>query len=237
VPDKNLPMPAFDKWNVHVVGGDTLVENMFKHKGCNISRSEFGSNVVVFTGGADVTPLLYGEKMHISTRCNLRRDIEEVSIFKHLHPGVPKLGICRGGQLLNVMCGGTMWQDVDGHTTSHPALSRITGEITTVTSTHHQMMRAHPYKGYEFLVAQQSTWKAGPNYTWRPETPQKGTDDWDDVEGVYYKEWNAMCFQPHPEYANAPSTAELFFECIYELIDWSHFWAQQTLAGKKEKAA
>lgn len=233
--DKKYAMPAYKDWKVHVVGEDNLVQRMFTEKGCSLAGKWWDANVVVYTGGADVAPLLYGEKLHATTRVNLRRDIEEVAIFKRLAPGVPKLGICRGGQLLNVLCGGTMYQDVDMHAgRQHPALSHISGEIIHVSSTHHQMMRPHPYKGFEFLSAQESTRKDTATSSFTYDKPQKETDSFDDCEGVYYAEWNAMCFQPHPEYGMAMATRELFFESIYELVSWEHY---HSLLNLKEKAA
>lgn len=238
---QRIPRPDYSKLKAYVVGGDQLVINMFRNKGFTISAGEIGAHVVIFTGGADISPLLYGQKLHKTTRPNLTRDLHEITIFKRLRPGILKVGICRGAQFLNVMCGGTLWQDVDSHTgQQHPVYNRMTGEIVPfVTSTHHQMMRPNYYKGYEFLVAQEARHKADDKFRWEPERYQKGTDDWEDVEGVYYRDDNAFCFQPHPEYSAGKATEKLFWECLEELADWTDYYEVLALneATKKEQAA
>jgi len=66
---------------------------------------------VVFTGGADVSPFMYGEKK-LSVTCNDEHRDEQEKLFFERYTKVPKVGICRGGQFLNVMNGGKMWQHV-----------------------------------------------------------------------------------------------------------------------------
>lgn len=68
----------------------------------------------LFTGGHDVDPALYGAVK--SEKCgpaNHDRDLLEQKIFAHaLHKDKPVFGICRGIQLINVLCGGTLYQDI-----------------------------------------------------------------------------------------------------------------------------
>lgn len=235
---RRLPQPAYDKWNVLVVGGDNLVSQMFHRKGCKIVNRAFDANVVCLTGGADISPLLYGERLHKQTGpLNLTRDLNEVRLIRSLPPGMPKLGICRGGQLLNVLSGGGMYQHVDGHVgVMHRALHRTTGEIVFVSSTHHQMMKGNLYTGYEFLVAQQSSEYHGDNYCWKPEKTEQTKDDWNDVEGVYYRHTNSLCFQPHPEYSAAKETARIFWDSIEDLVDWAYFYDKLARTKKGDAA-
>jgi putative glutamine amidotransferase len=56
----------------------------------------------------------YLEKTH-----SLKDDIE-IQLLRHaLHRHLPMLGICRGSQLLNVVCGGTLYGDVQKEKRSH----------------------------------------------------------------------------------------------------------------------
>jgi gamma-glutamyl-gamma-aminobutyrate hydrolase PuuD len=117
---------------------------------------------------------------------------------------IPMIGICRGGQFLNVMCGGKMWQDVDKHAIrgTHLAIDLASGEEVEVTSTHHQMMKPSD----EGILLLQATFIA------EVRSPMlmahmRG------VEAVLYPHYNTLCFQPHPEYGECP-TRELFFEYI-----------------------
>lgn len=69
---------------------------------------------LVLTGGADVSPRTYGEEP-VDERWagDPVRDRDELDLLEaFLAAGKPVLGICRGHQLLNVACGGTLWQDL-----------------------------------------------------------------------------------------------------------------------------
>jgi len=67
----------------------------------------------ILTGGADINPLLYGEKNLYATKINDDRDNSDVILTKALiKSDKPLLAICRGMQLLNTICGGTLYQDL-----------------------------------------------------------------------------------------------------------------------------
>ena len=116
----------------------------------------------LFTGGADIHPARFGER--ISPACGEicpPRDEVELTAFRYIYSsGKPILGICRGCQLLNVALGGTLVQDIQsaiGSAVSHrrerdgdPApthrisisentpLASIFGRSALVNSFHHQ---------------------------------------------------------------------------------------------------
>ncbi len=73
---------------------------------------------VVFTGGGDIAPHLYGEEPHPETKdIDEERDEFEIKILeKAKEKNIPILGICRGAQLINVASGGTLYQDLPNHT-------------------------------------------------------------------------------------------------------------------------
>ena len=66
--------------------------------------------------GEDVEPLRYKakkENLEYVEKTHPLKDEIEFWLVKHaLEKGVPLLGICRGSQLLNVACGGTLFGDV-----------------------------------------------------------------------------------------------------------------------------
>jgi putative glutamine amidotransferase len=70
---------------------------------------------IIFTGGEDVSPILYGENpLKQVTYISTDRDTHEIAMFKKAYEkNVPILGICRGIQLMNVALGGTLYQDID----------------------------------------------------------------------------------------------------------------------------
>jgi putative glutamine amidotransferase len=75
---------------------------------------------VVIAGGGDIDPAIYGMARHPKTDVNAPdRDAWEIAVAEAaIKMNVPLLGICRGMQVLNVACGGTLLQhipDLVGH--------------------------------------------------------------------------------------------------------------------------
>lgn len=54
------------------------------------------ANIVLFTGGEDVDPSLYGCECHRTTSSNIARDLKEKDIFEQVRSDQLCLGICRG---------------------------------------------------------------------------------------------------------------------------------------------
>ena len=69
---------------------------------------------IVFTGGADLVPALYGqETLPVCGSTEPIRDALEMYLMKRcLKDGKPLLAICRGFEVLNVALGGTLYQVV-----------------------------------------------------------------------------------------------------------------------------
>jgi gamma-glutamyl-gamma-aminobutyrate hydrolase PuuD len=116
---------------------------------------------IVFSGGADLDPSLYGAEVHPETDPpQARRDAGELALLKAaLDRDLPTLAICRGVQLLNVARGGDLVQhlpetvgtddhkQVPGEFAVHPVevlpesrLAGIVGDRSEVTSHHHQAL-------------------------------------------------------------------------------------------------
>lgn len=68
----------------------------------------------LFTGGPDVAPTFYGQETEpfCETICDRRDSLEIKLMQKALALDKPVFGICRGCQLLNVVLGGTLYQDI-----------------------------------------------------------------------------------------------------------------------------
>lgn len=70
-------------------------------------------NGLVFSGGQDISPVLYGETPISELETDLVRDKWELELFKlGYQEKLPLLGICRGMQLFNIALGGTLYQDI-----------------------------------------------------------------------------------------------------------------------------
>lgn len=104
-------------------------------------RDDRDPDFLVFTGGADVNPCLYGEP-NTSSYTNDNRDRLDLDTFAYAQKErLPCVGICRGSQFLNVVCGGRMIQDIPNHGIGYIRTHSITtygGGKFEVNSTHHQ---------------------------------------------------------------------------------------------------
>lgn len=70
---------------------------------------------IVFTGGVDINPLIYGETPQEGLgRIDPDRDKFELALAKVIlfNTDIPVVGICRGMQILNVAAGGSLYQDL-----------------------------------------------------------------------------------------------------------------------------
>jgi len=114
---------------------------------------------IVFTGGSDLDPSLYGAPAHPETNGVVRErdDFELALMGAALERDLPILAICRGSQVLNVALGGELIQHLPDHV-GHDAhketagsfsehdveiepgtrLSELVGERACVKSHHHQ---------------------------------------------------------------------------------------------------
>lgn len=197
---------------------------MVKAGGFQATKDANEADLIVFTGGSDVSPTLYGEKVLPVSFVNLQRDLEEKDVFER-YKSIPKVGICRGGQFLNVMSGGKMFQDVNNHTRSHFMVNLlktngIEDDKLLVTSTHHQMMRAGP-KGHVLAIALGDDEKSN-RLSSRYLSAEVSEYPEYDTEVVWYPETNSLCFQPHPEYSQGVQNLKPMSDYFLKLID--HFF-------------
>lgn len=201
----------------HIVFGNYEYHHLFKELGYELvdyilSEQLEPVDLVVFTGGEDVTPGLYGAQAHPTTHNSVERDIFEKSVFDTcIRHNIPMVGICRGGQFLNVMSGGAMYQHVQGHTRSHSITDATTGEVVYVSSTHHQMMKPSS-KG--ILVA--SSTIGGEREWFEGDVFMRDVSN-QDIEVVYYEDTKCLCFQPHPEFTGPEYEGmKMYFKSLLE---------------------
>ncbi len=133
----------------------------------DINGSDYAElfDALVLPGGPDMDPTFFGEEptWKIGTT-NYLRDVFETEIFRAFREsGKPIFGICRGCQLINVLMGGTVYQDLPSqnpdayirHSQAAPGaypthhitvekdsvIAHALGETAYVNSRHHQAIR------------------------------------------------------------------------------------------------
>lgn len=84
-----------NKKTICLVGGYRYVNYANWLHNVKLTDNPKRADVLLFAGGEDVDPKLYGQKEGKFTYCNYQRDNYEVAIFKE-NPDKFKLGICRG---------------------------------------------------------------------------------------------------------------------------------------------
>lgn len=186
------------KRKVLIINSNYQYDNLFLSFGMLLTEQLSEADLVCFTGGEDVSPTLYGARSHPRTGAFYPRDEYEMDVFNHCKAaGIPMCGICRGGQFLNCMNGGIMYQHVTRHTLDHYIIDATTNEVVLATSTHHQMMKP----GLNAVLVASSTMR-GSREWYEGESYHEDVSDLD-IEVLYYPETNCLCFQPHPEFGSA----------------------------------
>lgn len=198
---------------VFIVGGDYLVKDMFRSKGHEV-QTLLGKDteLLVFTGGADVSPFLYGERPLGCTSFDINRDTQDIYFWKNVPTNLPKIGICRGAQFGNVMSGGKLWQDVNNHAGNTHIVRDLfsknkQGQYKTywVSSTHHQQAIL---SDQAFLLAAANLSDRRTGYRFY----EKNSSDWKDVEAFYYPNTNFLGVQFHPEFSKPAECSTYFWE-------------------------
>lgn len=161
------------------------------------------ADLVMFTGGEDINPALYGQNIGTHTHYNQNRDDAEVSAYKEaVELGKKMIGICRGGQLLTALNGGKLIQHVNGHGISHKMTLcwRGKNEVIEITSSHHQMFYPYDMEPGSFRIFGWSTEKNSTIYLDGDNNPVKLPKNFREPEIVLYTDTHSLCIQGHPEW-------------------------------------
>ena len=92
------------------------------HSAEEASEALAGVDALILSGGEDVAPARYGEAvLNPTVEVNAPRDTSDFLLAAEaLQREMPILGICRGSQLLNVLLGGSLYQDLPSQIGSLP---------------------------------------------------------------------------------------------------------------------
>lgn len=185
-------------------------------------------DLLVFTGGTDVSTSLYHQERHPYTHIpDTKRDQQEQDFYRFCRLNrIPMVGICRGSQFLTVMNDGSLYQDVSGHGTPHE-IETSDGRVMVATSSHHQMMNVWSAWGEIVGRAEILAWssvKRSDSYEVSSEIDGMGGIIYLDPppvepEVVLFPRTRCLCHQPHPEWMQTDAPyRRYFFETLNDLM-------------------
>jgi gamma-glutamyl-gamma-aminobutyrate hydrolase PuuD len=195
--NKNFQMKNKNKnknRKIYVVGPSVDYANWCQ--GTLVNKME-QADLVMFTGGEDVSPELYNQPEHHTTFANPHRDRYEVVAYKRaVELNKPKIGICRGHQFLCAMAGGILIQHQSNPRSFHP-IKTVDGETLIITSLHHQAAYPWVLPADEFKIL---AWANGESeYHFGGNNEELAPVDGKEVEIIHFPKIRAYGIQGHPE--------------------------------------
>lgn len=177
---------------IYVVGSSTGYANWMEG---SLVKTMEEANLVVFTGGEDICPLIYDETdINPHTYYNLNRDDVEVKAYnKALSLNKKMIGICRGHQLLSALNGAKLIQDQPNP--GPHIMKTYQGISFTINSLHHQAVfpfNLHPSE-YFILGYTEDMLEYHHNGKRQEMNPVV------EVEMIYFPKTQCLGIQCHPE--------------------------------------
>ena len=199
---------------IYVVGGaNHYAQRIENHE---LTDDLSTADIVMFTGGEDVDPSLYGCKKHRTTYSNIARDLYEKEIFEKIRPDQLVVSICRGSQFTCIMNGGLLVQNCTNHAIGYT--HRITNgdKIFDITSTHHQMQYPYNLPREDYTVLYTCYGHRSDCYD-GDKINIKTIFDYGEPEIVLYHKKNmpkCLAIQGHPEMMSQDSPANIEINAI-----------------------
>jgi putative glutamine amidotransferase len=120
---------SYSNFSLFTIEGSIHIDSLFIENRCTRDFIELFSvtDGILFLGGPDIPPVLYGENTFLTTEIMPLERLWELSLMFHLtggsqnrewipllekRPGYVVLGICLGMQMMSVAGGGSMVQDI-----------------------------------------------------------------------------------------------------------------------------
>lgn len=190
------------------------------------------ADLVIFTGGEDITPSMYQRKQNSRyvIYTNPQRDIYELSAFKTaVKKGIPIFGICRGAQLCSVASGNNLIQHINNHSGKHfvklnnPILiDNSETDLILLPASHHQLMLPTrndvEILGTAYKVDDPSS-KIATLACTESEDNIINNQEISEVEIAWFKNTNSLGIQPHPEWeTNANYASEIVKQLMLKTI-------------------
>lgn len=208
----DFPSLWLDIFIVGDSGEEAMFAPMFARANCSKAKNIEDADLVVFTGGPDVDPQLYGETQHPTTHVYQQRDTDDIDAYLIcIEKGIPMFGVCRGAQFLSVMNGGKLFQHVDNHTGDHPMWDTVAAvSIAKVSSVHHQMCIENDRMTVLGTSGRSTVhWK---------NAEENVTGNFPCVEAFFYRDTCCLGVQGHPEYRGYTMFAKWCLDRINDYI-------------------
>ena len=213
-------LPNFDRRKVFVLPGAFYSQIVGLMAACNMEKADTiaEADIVVFAGGADVNPALYGQRPLRETSWHAERDDAEVAAWVEATERNKILfGICRGAQFIHVMNGGQLWQHVEGHGGSNHVIVDIeSGDTVVANSIHHQMLM--PNEELEIIaVCKQQISK-----TFLADSLDSSGEELE-IEAGSYADDRSFFVQGHPEVGSDTYRSWCMNRLLDHVLDWEEF--------------
>lgn len=153
------------------------------------------SDLVIFPGGADINPAIYGEPEHPRTYCYPETDKRHVEAMQEaVKLKKFMVGICRGAQLMCAMQPKGKLIQHQSNPGSHK-IKTYDGKVLKINSLHHQAQYPFdmPKKSYKILAWTEKLLSFHQDGNQREMNPPV------EVEVVYYPRVKGLAIQGHPE--------------------------------------
>lgn len=204
---------------IYVVGGATHYTSFIRD--VELVNNIEEAQIVMFTGGEDVDPSLYGCEKHPRTHSNIERDLYEKEMFEKVKENQLCVGCCRGSQLLCILNGGLLVQDCTNHAIydTHPIANN--NYVYEITSTHHQMQYPFNLDAEDYDILYKSHVLRSTHYYGDKINRSIITDIGEPEVVLYHKKGLPRCLaiQGHPEMIPNSPVSEMLNNLMYELVD------------------
>lgn len=207
--------------NVYVVPG--MNGDRFFNNRRLVSNIE-DADVVVFTGGADINPEIYGKEAHPTTYFSRQRDKYEIEAFNAMRPDQLAVGLCRGCQMLAALNGAILIQNVSSHAgCGQHRIHNANGKTFSIVSIHHQMIYPWDLPEDEYDVLYWAD-HLSRYYEGDGVDPEVMKNNVEPEIAVFHKENlpKCLCIQGHPEMMEHGATTDLVNDLIYDLLDGTY---------------
>ncbi len=172
------------------------------------------SELVMFTGGEDLSPSLYGEPTNPTICDNPQRDIREKKEFdKAVKLKIPIVAICRGSQGCGLWSGARIVQNQGNPHYMHPVIL-YDGRVIQATSSHHNAQFPFEMDPADYKLIAWTKDLCG----YHEDGNRKEMNPPVECEIVYYPKTNVFSAQMHPEWITDHPDIEVYKELLDKFL-------------------